>query len=148
MVLIKNTQKSVPISPALLHRFVVRALEELGYGDFDVGIWLTSNRTIRAFNAQYRKKNKTTDILSFPFHHDAQPDRKIVARTPEDRNLGDIMISAEYARKKAIVFGVPFDDHLKRLLVHGLCHLVGYDHETDAQYEVMHKREQALLKSV
>jgi rRNA maturation RNase YbeY len=120
-------------------------LEHLGYAQFDIGIWITTNATIRRFNKTYRHKDTPTDILSFPFYPELKAGEKIIATTPDEQNLGDIIISAERALKDARELGRAFPEHLSVLLVHGICHLLGYDHETDAQYELMARKERELL---
>ena len=58
-------------------------LDFLDYNDFDIGVWFTTNRTIRSYNKTYRKKDKPTDILSFPYHTTLKPGEKIKIKTPE-----------------------------------------------------------------
>ena len=61
------------------------------------------------------------------------------ANSPENKNLGDIIISLEYVERVAKEIGVPFKTHLKTLLAHGVAHLLNYDHKTYAQFKAMHK---------
>jgi len=84
----------------------------------ELSIRITSSAEMRALNRRFRRKNKPTDVLSFP------------AETP--RLAGDIAISAEIAAANADALGHSVDTELKILILHGLLHLVGYDHETDA----------------
>lgn len=120
-------------------------LEVLGYKDFDVGILLTTNATIKRYNQIFRKKDKPTDILSFPFHTEIKPGQKIQAKTPEEKNLGDIIISLEYVAQKAGELGRTFDQHLRILLAHGIAHLLNYDHQTDQEFKKMMQIEKKLL---
>ena len=148
MILIKNTQRKIPVSLTRLKKDAQKILNELGYSDFDLGIWITTNTTIRSYNRDYRDKDKPTDILSFPFYPDLKAGQKIVAQNSEEMNLGDLILSAEYIQKAADELGVSFYDRLQLLLVHGICHLLGYDHEDDDDFALMQKKEKALLKKI
>jgi len=119
----------------------------LGYEDFDVGIFLTTNVTIRKYNRTYRKQDMPTDILSFPFHPNIKPGEKIDARSEDEKNLGDIIISLEYVKQEAPKWNRSFKEHLRALVAHGIAHLLNYDHQTDKEYEVMQKVEKELLKA-
>jgi rRNA maturation RNase YbeY len=152
MILIKNKQRKIKVDIKKLHASVEKMLDVLGYQDFDLGILLTTNRTIRKFNKQFRGKDKPTDVLSFPFHDYLKPGQKIQPRSPEDKNLGDIIISVEYAQKNARILRQAqdereFEDYLVTLLAHGIAHLIGYDHATDEQFRKMQKIEKRLILS-
>jgi probable rRNA maturation factor len=149
MITIRDTQRSIRVSKTALQKTAATMLASLGYADFDLGILLTTNATIRRYNKTYRDKDKATDILSFPYHESLKPGQKIVVKSPEDKNMGDIIISLEYVRKDAIIrWNRYFDDHMTVLLAHGIAHLLNYDHQTDAEFEVMQKVEKKLLKAV
>lgn len=145
MITLKNTQRKIAINNAQLKKTAQKLLDALGYADFDLGIWLTTNKTIRNYNKTYRNKDKATDILSFPYHPELQAGQKIVVHTHDDKNLGDIIISLEYVKKDAPRWGHTFEQRMDVLLVHGICHLLGYDHIQDSDYKVMHKKETVLL---
>ncbi len=148
MITIRNTQRKITIDTNKLKQDAQKLLDLLDYSDFDLGIWLTTDRTIREYNRNYRNKDKATDILSFPFHPKLKAGKRITVKTADDKNLGDLILSLEYVKKDAANLGVTFKDQLRRLLVHGICHLLGYDHIKDEDYEVMHKKEERLLKQL
>ncbi|MFC1841673.1 rRNA maturation RNase YbeY [Candidatus Dependentiae bacterium] len=148
MITIKNNQKKISVSEKKIKEYIKKIIKILGYENFDVGIWLTTNSTIKKYNKTYRKKNKPTDILSFPFYPDLKPEKKITPKSDDEKNLGDLIISLEYAKKDAKKFDKTLDEHLKVLLVHGICHLVGYTHETERDYKKMQAQEQYLLKKL
>jgi rRNA maturation RNase YbeY len=148
MILIKNTQKKIDIDINAIKKDVRTILDLLGYSDFDIGIWFTTNPTIRKYNKEYREKDKATDVLSFPYHETVNPGEKIIPETDEDKNLGDLIISLEYAQQDAEDWNHTFNEHVRFLLVHGICHLLGYDHIEDTDYAVMNKKEQFLLKQL
>ncbi len=147
MIAIKNTQRSITVSTSRLKTHARKMLTALGYGDFDLGIWLTTNETIRKYNKDYRKKDKATDILSFAYHK-LKPGEKITPQTPEDENLGDLIISLAYVQKDAQNWGQTFTQRLDVLLAHGIAHLLGYDHDTEAEFQQMLPVEKRLLKSI
>ena len=168
-VLIRNTQRTVPIDVDALESATRALLGRLRCGDFDVGIWLTSDATIRKLNTQFRGKRKSTDILSFPFHdeHEAGALPDCVDRSEEDElNLGDMVVSVPYVLRRALRDGgrpddsghrgvaaamAPVEDveeRVQMLLVHGLCHLLNYDHETEEDFESMVALEEDLLETL
>ncbi len=147
MITIKNTQRSINVNTTLMQKHAKLMLASLSYVDYDLGIWLTTNASIRKYNKQYRGKDKATDILSFSYH-DLKPGQKIDVETPEDKNLGDLIISLEYVQKDAPNWNQSFPERLSVLLAHGIAHLLGYDHETEAEYAKMLPVEKRLLKSI
>lgn len=86
-------------------------------------IAFVSDWKMRALNKIFRGKNATTDVLSFPFEADAFE--------AGENNLGDIIISVEQAQKQAKENDLDFETEIKQLILHGVLHLCGYDHETD-----------------
>jgi probable rRNA maturation factor len=149
MITIKNTQRKIKIDEKHLQKIAKTMLHALNYDDFDLGIWLTTNKTIHHYNKTYRGKDKPTDILSFPFHPDLKPGERIRVNSPEDKNLGDLIISLEYVKKDAPAqWNRTFDEQMVVLLAHGISHLLGYDHETDKEFAVMQKVEKKLLSAL
>jgi probable rRNA maturation factor len=148
MILIRNSQRKIFVDVKKLKRDAQTLLTALKYEDFDLGLWLTTNKTIQKYNAQYRHKDKPTDILSFPYHPQLKAGERIVAQTDEDKNVGDLIIAPEYVVQDAKNLGTTFEKRMQVLLVHGICHLLGYDHIKDADYKVMHRKELALLKKL
>jgi probable rRNA maturation factor len=96
-----------------------------------VTVAFISDRKMRELNRTFRGKNATTDVLSFPFAADEFE--------AGEKNLGDVIISVEQAQKQAIENNLDFETEIKQLVLHGILHLCGYDHETDAGE--MNKRE-------
>lgn len=172
MIIIKNTQRKIKINTKKIEHYVNQILKILNYDDYDVCIWFTTNKTIKKYNKIFRKKDKPTDILSFPFYTELKPGQRIKPlpktatkeQIQDAQNLGDIIISPEFAQKYIFetlnnnkdnqstktsdINSINFDQHLKILLVHGLCHLIGYDHITDQDYKIMHKKEMAILTKI
>ena len=99
--------------------------------DPEISIVFCDHSFIQALNAEYRGKNKPTDVLSF-----AQDDPQM---------LGDIVLSVPTAARQAEAAGWPFEDEIALLAVHGLLHLLGYDDETEAGAWEMQRRTEAVL---
>ena len=104
-----------------LGRWLARAAPRQARGD--VAIALVSDAKMRRLNRNHRGIDRPTDVLSFP----NQPDEFESDRV----NLGDIVISVEQAKRQAEENGLTLDCEIKQLILHGLLHLCGYDHETD-----------------
>jgi probable rRNA maturation factor len=111
----------------------------------DVAILLTSDDAIAALNAQYRGQDKPTNVLSFPAP--ALPP-SIAFAEEEQPPLGDIAIAYETVMREAAREAKPPIFHLAHLTVHGLLHLAGFDHETDAEAEHMEATERDILASI
>ncbi len=148
MIVIRNNQRKVKIDRDKLKRDAQTILSILEYSDYDLGILLTHPKKIHELNKLYRNKDKPTDILSFSYYPDLKPGQRIKPKSPEDKNLGDLVICPEYVLEDLPKWNMTFDERLEVLLVHGICHLLGYDHIKDSDYKIMHKKEQFLLKKL
>lgn len=102
---------------------VKRIAQELTSREIDLSI--CDNETIQKYNKAYRGKDMATDVLSFPIESD------IMIQNQNMMPLGSIVISADYVRQKAMEFKHSTDDEFTLLFIHGLLHLLGYDHEVD-----------------
>lgn len=148
MILIKNQQRKITLDVDKIEADAQQVLAALKYVDFDVGILITTNATIRKYNREYRQKDKPTDILSFPAHPELAAGKRIRVQTEDDKNLGDLIISAEYVAQAAKDLHTTLQERLQVLLVHGICHLLGYDHIEDADWRRMRAKEAFLLKKL
>lgn len=147
MITIKNTQRTIAIDKKFVTKIAETILAKLEYQDFDLGIWFTTNKTIRSYNKQYRNKDKATDILSFPYHQ-LKPGQRITVHCDEDKNIGDIIISLEFVTAALPLYKVSLEERLKTLLVHGVCHLLGYSHYDEENDKIMRKLETKLKKEL
>ena len=100
--------------------------------DKEIELIVTDNETIAQINAEYRNIDKATDVLSFPYDAD-------MPMAP----LGSIVISYDFVKEKAAEFGHSEDDEFALLFIHGLLHILGYDHEVDSG-EMRQKEEQII----
>jgi probable rRNA maturation factor len=113
----------------------------------EVSIRLTSDAEVQALNRQYRQQDKPTNVLSFPM---VQPDLIDALANTDDGEvlLGDIVLAYETCEREAQERGVPTKDHATHLIVHGVLHLLGYDHMTDADAEHMEAIERDVMASL
>jgi probable rRNA maturation factor len=129
---IENHQQRVPVSLPELVRFFLRMNREMGLRGESAFVRLVSDDEMRRLNTRYRNKPKTTDVLSFPTEQRARPRAlRTCARQLRGTFLGDIAISPAVARSNARAFGRSMSQEICVLMLHGLLHLLGYDHETD-----------------
>jgi probable rRNA maturation factor len=145
--MILNRQREVRVARRPLQLFLRRLQEHLGLGAAEVTICLVSDAEIARMNEAFRKKKGPTDVLSFPAVARRKPrkpghSRGLVpnearAATVDRRGnsateyLGDVVISPATARRNAKEFGRTLPSELRILILHGVLHLLGYDHETD-----------------
>jgi probable rRNA maturation factor len=119
MVESDHSDSRFPIDILSLRRFLVRAQREVPL-DGEVNVRITSSEEMHRLNREFRRKNEPTDVLSFPS-----------SLNGKSEPAGDIAISAEIAYANAGALGHPLEEELKVLILHGLLHLAGYDHESD-----------------
>ena len=100
---------------------------------YEFSVLLTNNKKMKSLNFKFRKKNKPTDVLSFPFHHE---EKKSVY-------IGDIAISFEIVNKRSKVSN--FFLELDKMWIHGYFHLIGYDHKKIIDFKKMNKKENLVL---
>jgi len=131
--MIVNSQRSIRVAIAPLTKFFERVRRELDFPDNGVTIRLISDEAMARLNGSFRGKHGPTDVLSFP----AQPARvrrsvKSPLSTKKSATyLGDIAISPQTARRNARLMARSFPTELRILILHGMIHLAGYDHESD-----------------
>lgn len=118
------------LQSAPLAGWVERLVGELVPDCASLGVRFAGDRTVRQMNRDYRGKDKATDVLSFPG-----------AETPEGRHLGDIVISIPTAERQARARGAEVEQEVRLLLLHGVLHCMGYDHETDDGEMERYERE-------
>jgi len=114
-----NRQRKTRIDTKAWESFADKTATAIGKSGSTATIAFVSDKAIRELNRQFRGVDKATDVLSFP------------AGETDELNLGDIAISVDTAARQAKENGLTFDEEVAQLILHGLLHLSGYDHETD-----------------
>lgn len=129
-----------------------RLLAELGLPGATVSLSLVRDPEMRDLNRQHRHQDTATDVLSFPLY---EPDaferngRTRPRRAAEgELMLGDIVISVDTARAQAAAYGAPLEREIERLLIHGVLHLCGHDHENAGERRVMEREERRLAAAI
>ena len=117
MVEVVNHQRRFKLDTEAWSTFADQALDAIGKSKSSATIAFVSDKRILALNRQFRGVDKTTDVLSFP--------------AEEKLNLGDVAVSVDTAAVQAKENGLTLDGEIAQLILHGLLHLCGYDHETD-----------------
>jgi probable rRNA maturation factor len=113
---------------------------------FEISILLTGTRNMKNLNKKFRKINKDTDVLSFPaeeknfFKKDLKLKKKVY--------LGDIALSYQYIEAIIKKQNTSFDDYFKKMLIHGVLHLIGYEHDSFTKYKKMNLLEQKISRSI
>ena len=126
MIEVVNRQRRVEVDAGRWQRLGERALKMIGVWEAGAAIVFVSDRVMRDLNRRWRGKRGTTDVLSFP-----AGEAEVGVKEP-GASLGDVVISVEQAERQAAENGLALDEEIAQLILHGLLHLCGYDHETDA----------------
>ena len=119
MIEVVNRQRRLQIDTRVWSMFATKAVAVINKSESSATIAFVSDKKMRELNRQFRGIDKATDVLSFP------------AGGPDDSELGDIAISVDTAAAQARENGFKFEEEIAQLILHGLLHLSGYDHETD-----------------
>jgi len=137
-VLVRSQLRRTRFDQLCLARLAQAVLSSVGEKKADIGILLVGDRSMRRLNRDYRKKNRTTDVLAFPMREGPGPSSAL---------MGDVVISVPTAAQQARQLGRSLDEELTILLVHGILHLCGYDHErSNREARRMQQRERWVLR--
>ncbi len=133
--------ENVEISPdnKKIVNFCLNILKVLEITNWEISVLICDNTTIKVLNNKFRNKNESTDVLSF--NQELIPLDDVIY-------AGDIVISLETVKQHADIFNVGIDEELKRVLIHGILHLKGLDHETNSKEEKMLILQEKILKGI
>ena len=125
MVEVVNRQRRVVLDVGAWREFADKCLAAIGV-DAETGatVAFVSDRRMRQLNREFRGRDKTTDVLSFPSGQESWEET-------DGKTLGDVVVSVDRAREQAVEHGLDFKREVAQLILHGLLHLCGHDHETD-----------------
>ncbi|MDE2180378.1 MAG: rRNA maturation RNase YbeY [candidate division NC10 bacterium] len=129
-----NRQRKIRLDTRFLKKVGETTLVTAGVNEAECGLLLVGDRAMTRLNRQYRGKATSTDVLSFPMREGS-----FALLSPQ--LLGDVVISAETADRQARAAGRALRDELTALLIHGILHLLGYDHQTPAEARRMKRLE-------
>lgn len=125
----------------MLARKAKIVLEAIGLGASELSVRLVDDAEIHGLNRDYRRRDRATDVLSFSLREGRFAELSTA--------LGDVVISLETAKRQAAENGLALSDEVDRLLVHGIVHLAGYDHEISAREQRrMQRKEREMLRRI
>ena len=145
----KNWKSRYPKVNLLLTKSIKKILSSIFTSQkmaFEISILLTDTKNMKNLNKQFRKINKDTDVLSFPaeeknfFKKDLKLKKKVY--------LGDIALSYQYIDAIIKKQNTSFDDYFKKMLIHGVLHLIGHEHDSFKKYKIMNLLEQKIIRSI
>jgi probable rRNA maturation factor len=140
-------ERTVPAA-AEIRRWVRRAID--GRAGGEVNVRVVTDQESAELNSRYRGARSPTNVLAFPAN---LPEREDPARADPEREdellpLGDLVIAAAVVAREAAEQGKPLEAHWAHIVIHGALHLVGYDHVTESEAEIMEQRERELLAEI
>jgi probable rRNA maturation factor len=141
-VYLKNATRRKGLDSTHLRSDVERLLEAIGEKGSSISLSFVGDAAIRTLNRKYRDHDKATDVLSFPLVTNGS------RRGPEERMLGDIVISVDTAERQAAGYDATIDAELRRLIIHGILHLLGHDHERARERAAMEREERRLARVI
>ncbi len=145
----KNWKSRYPKANLFLTRSIKKILSSTFSSrttDFEISILLTGSKNMKNLNKKFRKINKDTDVLSFPaeekdfFNKDVKSKKKVY--------LGDIALSYQYIEEIIKKQNISFNDYFKKILVHGVLHLIGHEHDSHKKYKKMNLLEQKITRNI
>ena len=145
----KNWKSRYPKINSFLKKIIEKILSSIFSSQaiiFEISILLTGAKNMKYLNKKFRKINKDTDVLSFPaeeknfFKKGLKSKKKVY--------LGDIALSYQYIESITKKQNTSFDDYFKKMLVHGVLHLIGYEHDSFKKYKKMNLLEQKIIRNI
>jgi len=141
-VLIDNRQKKYPMAMTKIQQKARDILNVLECHDAELSVLIVDDPQIATLNQKYLHRSGPTNVIAFPMHTDVFPNIN-------PGLLGDVVISIETAAREGERIGIGMEERIVQLLVHGILHLIGYDHEkSEAQAEQMAQKENEVLRMI
>jgi len=146
LIHLRNSTRKHKIALHKIERTAHKLLAAIGESDASLSISFVGDAAIRRLNREYRGKDGATDVLSFPMYE--RNDRRPRGQAAGERLLGDIVISADTAVRQSAAYDATLAREIERLLIHGVLHLIGHDHEKPAQRRRMEAEERRLAAAI
>jgi probable rRNA maturation factor len=144
MIYYRNEVRGTGLDGKAIKATAQRLLEAVDERTSSLSVTLVNDETIRTLNAEHRGKDVPTDVLSFPLEGPSACARE---QQPEHM-IGDVVISVDTARRQAADYDATLQVEVYRLLVHGLLHVMGHDHEEATERRIMESEEQRLAAAI
>lgn len=138
-VFIANAHPSIEVDQSRVRQVALAVLRKEGWGDGGVNIILATDADLVDLNSRYRGLGRLTDVLAFQMGEDEHP-------APEEKVIGEVYISLDRAQQQAREYEVNLAEEVDRLVIHGLLHLCGYDHQDDNDARLMKAKEEGFLE--
>jgi probable rRNA maturation factor len=146
-VYFRNATRKHRIGTRRILRSVRAMLAAIGRPAATLSVSFVGDATMRRLNREHRGKDRTTDVLSFPQYEPFAAPTRAAGGEPE-LLLGDIVVSLDVAARQAAEYDAALDAEIERLLVHGLLHLLGHDHEEPRERAAMRREERRLAAAI
>jgi probable rRNA maturation factor len=143
MIYFRNAVRNSGVDTRQLKSVARKLLHEVDESQSALSISLVGDREIRTLNREHRGKDKATDVLSFPLYEPGE-----AAADEGERLLGDVVISVDTARRQAADYDAPLQNEIYRLLIHGILHVLGHDHEEAEERKAMEAEERRLAAAI
>ncbi len=128
----------------VIKKSVKTGIDEINFKKkYYLSIFITNNKKMKVINFTYRKKNKTTNVLSFP-----QNDISLTKGVSKISVLGDIVVSLEKVYEESVEQKKDFYSHLSHMIIHSLLHLFGFDHKSEKKFKIMREKEISILSKM
>ncbi len=144
MIYYRNDVRGSGVNARALIAAAKKLLTAVGQSGASLSVSLVSDAAIRELNREHRGKDVATDVLSFSIDGDASG----TSPTVPERMLGDVVISVDTARRQASDYDASLQNELYRLLIHGLLHVLGHDHERAGERRAMEREERRLADAI
>lgn len=142
-------EQDEPLSTDTLRALAAKTLHAEGFEtETELTLMLVTDEVIAGYNAQFMSREGATDVLAFPLESLTPGKVPKSAHNGPPMNLGDVIIAPAYVKDNAARSGSRFEDEMSLMVVHGILHLLGYDHPTDEAAEAMEERERQILALV
>ncbi|MCK0471565.1 rRNA maturation RNase YbeY [Halalkalibacter sp. APA_J-10(15)] len=143
--LIDETDTLQETHKLLVEQIIIKTVEyEQVKGEVEVSVTFVDEGQIQQINAQYRNKDHPTDVISFALNEESEEEVRVIGDGLPNM-LGDIIISVSHIQRQADEYNHSFERELGFLTVHGMLHLLGYDHITEAEEKEMFSRQENIL---
>lgn len=141
MVLVRNDTQDTGLNESVIRQAVLATLRMHDSETCEVSVLLTNDSAIQSLNRQYRNIDTPTDVLAFAMREDGD-------ESMNSHLLGDVIISVPTAQRQAHAHNHSLDVEVANLTVHGVLHLLGYDHRISADATIMFEKQEAVLRLI
>ncbi len=138
-LLFSNEQTVIPVDTSFIEAKVETLLKALQHENSELSLTFVSDQEIQQLNSQYREADRPTDVLSFPQWDDAFDEYPL---------LGDVVVSVEMAQRQALDHHLALDEELILLVIHGILHLLGWDHDNPDDEREMQEKTGELFERI